>query len=160
MLAPLDTGLEGKAPVTRQVPRDIAERRQDVLVAQQRLERMTGHVDEIEAVRQLQALTTALHPPDILGPRPCPGHAQHAVGWIHPDHVAALGRDTTGKHARAATEIEHAAACLARQVEVERIARRPPVEVVVDGGRGFVLEDLVGASHALLTTDRPGSPCR
>ena len=70
-----------------------------------------------------------------------------ARGRVGPDHLEPRGGDAAGQPAGAAAQIEDGAADLARQPEIEFIARRPGIEVVVDGGEQGIVEDVGGLGH-------------
>ena len=59
--------LKGESAIFGQVIMGSSQDGDGVVIGQQRLECMTGHVDEIEAPRQTERLTFRLDPGDPLG---------------------------------------------------------------------------------------------
>ena len=102
-------GLEGEQAIVGQVVAGRPQDRDGVLVGQQGLEGVAGHVDEIEALRQSHGLAHALDPGDPLGARPRPRHAQHALRRIDAGHGKTFLGNPARQQSRAAAKVEDSA---------------------------------------------------
>src|SRR6266446_2093689 len=73
---------ESKTTLHRQMVVYGSQHSDHVVVVQQSLESMTGHIDEIESQGQTQALSVRLDPCDSLGSRARSRDVQHAFGRV------------------------------------------------------------------------------
>src|SRR5262245_61471069 len=83
-------GIPGIKRATTIVSQVMRHRPQDghcIVIRQQRLEGMAGHIDEVEAISEAKALPIALDPAHLVGCWPPTSDSQHAVGWIDTDDV-------------------------------------------------------------------------
>ena len=138
---------EGEPAIVGQVIMGGSQDGDGIVVAQQRLEGMTRHVDEVEALGQTQRLALGLDPGDPPGAWTRSGHAEHALGRIGAGNGEPLLGDAAGQQPGAASEVEHPATDLQGQRQVEVVADVPGIEMVVERGEQGILEHLVDVSR-------------
>ena len=134
------------------MPARIPEDRHRILIGEQGLEGMARHIDEGEALGEVEVLARGMNPAHALRPLPAARDCEHAEGGIGARHLEAFGRHAHGRQAGAAAEVEHRPAGFPRQSEIELVVLPPAVEMIVEPGDGVIGIDIEGIGHAALSS--------